>query len=82
MTPLPHVAGTASALIATFTSAGGALLGNLGTSAIHESVSPFAVFMLVYFAAAMVLTLWGTARPVRAIVLDAPVDPTGAGLPA
>jgi len=72
MTPLPHVAGTASALIATFTAAGGALLGNLGTSAIHESVSPFAIFMLVYFAGAMVLTLWGTARPVRSIAEPAP----------
>jgi DHA1 family bicyclomycin/chloramphenicol resistance-like MFS transporter len=76
MTPLPHVAGTASALIATFTSAGGALLGNLGTSAIHGSVSPFAVFMLVYFAGALVLTLWGTARPIP-VATD---DPTAAAL--
>jgi DHA1 family bicyclomycin/chloramphenicol resistance-like MFS transporter len=75
MTPLPHVAGTASALIATFTAAGGALLGNLGTSAIHESVSPFAIFILIYFAGAMVLTLWGTARPVRSIA-----EPTSAPL--
>jgi DHA1 family bicyclomycin/chloramphenicol resistance-like MFS transporter len=72
MTPLPHVAGTASALIATFTSAGGALLGNLGTSAIHGSVSPFAVFLLIYVAAATVLTLWGTARPVQSIAEPAP----------
>jgi DHA1 family bicyclomycin/chloramphenicol resistance-like MFS transporter len=75
MTPLPHVAGTASALIATFSSAGGALLGNWGTSAIHGSVSPFAVFMLVYIAGAMVLTLWGTARAIP-IAVDDPVAAT------
>ena len=77
MTPLPHVAGTASALIATFAAAGGALLGNLGTSAIHGSVSPFAVFMLVYFAAAMVLTLWGTSRPVGGVRHTGAADPAG-----
>jgi DHA1 family bicyclomycin/chloramphenicol resistance-like MFS transporter len=67
MTPLPHVAGTASAIIATLTAAGGALLGNLGTSSIHASVSPFALFMLAYFVGAMLLTLWGTARPVGSV---------------
>lgn len=61
MTPLPHVAGTASALIATVTSAGGALLGGLANGAFDGTVRPFAYYILGYLAIAALLTLWGTS---------------------
>ena len=61
MTPLPHVAGTASAIIATITSAGGALLGGLASSGFDGTVRPFAVYVLVFISLAAVCILWGTA---------------------
>lgn len=65
MTPVPHVAGTASALISTVTTAGGALLGGIASSAFDGTVKPFGVFILVFVASAAGLILWGTssARP-------------------
>ena len=65
MTPLPHVAGTASAIIATVTSAGGAVLGSVATGAFDGTVRPFAIFILVYFSIAASLTWWGTVRGTR-----------------
>ena len=63
MTPLPHVAGTASAMIATVTSAGGALLGGLASNAFDGTVRPFAVYVLIFMSLAAVCVLWGTAKP-------------------
>ena len=62
MTPLPHVAGTASAIIATVTAAGGALLGGLASGAFDGTVRPFATYILGYLAVATVLIWWATAR--------------------
>jgi DHA1 family bicyclomycin/chloramphenicol resistance-like MFS transporter len=70
MSPLPHVAGTASAILATLMSAGGALLGNLSTSAFDGTVRPFALHVLVYFALATALILWGTAPARKGSVGD------------
>ena len=61
MTPLPHVAGTASAIIATVTAAGGALLGGLANGAFDGTVRPFALFIFAYLSIAVVLTMWGTS---------------------
>ena len=61
MTPLPHVAGTASAIIATVTATGGALLGGLASDAFDGTVRPFAVYILVFMSLAAICTLWGTA---------------------
>ena len=58
LTPVPHVAGTASALNATFTTAIGALLGNLGAGHIDGSVLPFSVAVAAYTAAAALLINW------------------------
>ena len=62
MTPLPHVAGTASAIIATVTAAGGALLGGLASDAFDGTVRPFAVYVLIFMSLAAICILWGTAK--------------------
>jgi DHA1 family bicyclomycin/chloramphenicol resistance-like MFS transporter len=62
MTPVPHVAGTASALMATVTTAGGALLGGLASGAFDGSVRPLAVSFLIFFAVAAGLILSATAK--------------------
>lgn len=59
MMPVPHVAGTASAIIATITTAGGALLGNLMSDAFDGTVRPFAVGVLVFISISAVLILFG-----------------------
>ena len=61
MTPLPHVAGTAAAIIATVTATGGALLGGLASGAFDGTVRPFAIYVLVFMSLAAICTLWGTA---------------------
>jgi DHA1 family bicyclomycin/chloramphenicol resistance-like MFS transporter len=58
LTPVPHVAGTASALNATFTTAIGALLGNLGAGHIDGSVLPFSVAVAIYTVMATLLINW------------------------
>ncbi|MEX0846940.1 MAG: multidrug effflux MFS transporter [Ilumatobacteraceae bacterium] len=63
MTPLPHVAGTASAIIGTVTVAGGALLGGFASSAFDGTVRPFSAAILVFVAAAAALILFGATRP-------------------
>lgn len=57
MTPVPHVAGTAAALISTVTVAGGALLGSIANGAFDGTTTPFAVAFVVYvsFAAALII---------------------------
>lgn len=54
MLPVPHVAGTASAIIATVTMAGGSLLGGFLTSAFDGSVGPLAYGILAYVTVAAV----------------------------
>ena len=62
MSPVPHVAGTASSIITTVTTAGGALLGGFANSMFDGTVRPFAGWATAYFAAATVLILW-VSRP-------------------
>ncbi len=57
MQPLPHVAGTASAVIGTVTTAGGALLGGLATSAFDGTVRPFALAIAIFISIASALIL-------------------------
>lgn len=65
MTPLPHVAGTASAIIATVTTAGGAIFGGIAADAFDGTVRPFAASMLGFMAIAASCIWWGTAKPSR-----------------
>lgn len=62
MTPLPHVAGTASAIIGTVTTAGGALLGGFASGAFDGTVRPFAAYILGFVGAAAGLILFGATR--------------------
>ncbi|MSO60280.1 MAG: Bcr/CflA family efflux MFS transporter [Ilumatobacteraceae bacterium] len=57
--PLPHVAGTASAIISTVTTAGGALLGNIGSSSFNGTIQPLAIALTVYIFIAAILILIG-----------------------
>ncbi len=61
MTPLPHVAGTASAIIATLTTAGGALFGGIAANAFDGTVRPFATYLLGFMALAATCIWWGTS---------------------
>jgi DHA1 family bicyclomycin/chloramphenicol resistance-like MFS transporter len=67
MLPLPHVAGTAAALLGTVSTAGGALLGSVLDSRFDGTIGPFAQGVLVYglVAAAGVLLLGLRGRDVR-----------------
>ena len=62
MSPLPHVAGTASSIISTVTSAGGALLGGIASGAFDGTVQPFATYLFAYMVLAAAFTIWGTTR--------------------
>ena len=62
MAPLPHVAGTASAVISTLSSAGGALLGGMATGAFDGTVRPFAWHFLIFLSIAAA-AIWLGTRP-------------------
>lgn len=59
--PLAHVAGTASAIIATVSTAGGSFLASAANDSFNGSVTPFAVLVAGYMLAAAVLI--GIAGP-------------------
>lgn len=62
MSPLPHVAGTASAIISTVATAGGAALGFVANSAFDGTTRPFAVHVLLYVLGAAVFIAIGLPR--------------------
>lgn len=64
MAPLGHVAGMASAVLGTISTAGGAVLGNQIDGAFDGTVRPFATGALLYGAVAAGLILF-VARPSR-----------------
>ncbi len=68
MSPLPHVAGMASAVIGTLSTAGGALLGSRIDAAFDGSITPFA-YGVVAFALIAACTIFVLGRP------DHPVEP-------
>ena len=59
MAPVPHVAGTASAITGTVTTAGGALLGGFLTGQFDGTLRPFAVGMCIYVSIAFVFITIG-----------------------
>ena len=65
--PVPHIAGTASALSGACRMAGGALLGGLVAARIDTSVTPFAVALLVFAVAAAACTAIAV-RPSRGLI--------------
>lgn len=62
MTPLPHVAGMASAVLGTISTAGGALLGSRIDAAFDGTVRPFA-FGVLAFATVAAVTIFLLTRP-------------------
>jgi DHA1 family bicyclomycin/chloramphenicol resistance-like MFS transporter len=61
MTPVPHVAGTASALISTVTVAGGSVLGSIANGTFDGTTTPFSIAFVVYVScAAALIVLVGT----------------------
>ncbi len=60
MLPVPHIAGTATAIIGTITVAGGALLGNLVGAAFDGTVRPFAMLTAVFVTIAVGLIYHAT----------------------
>jgi DHA1 family bicyclomycin/chloramphenicol resistance-like MFS transporter len=65
MAPMPHVAGTASAVIGTVTTAGGALLGGAVSGAFDGTTRPIAVGIFVCITVAAGMILLATAQPRR-----------------
>lgn len=61
MTPLPHVAGTATSIMSTITTAGGALLGGLASGAFNGTVQPFSLWVFAFVALAALLIWFGSA---------------------
>ena len=57
MLPVPHVAGMASALIASVSTLGGSLLGNLASSVTDGTARPMATGIFVYLLVAAMLIL-------------------------
>ena len=66
MMPLPHVAGTASAIIAMVTTAGGSVLGGVVNNAFDGTVRPFAYGVTVYLCIAAALILFGATSSASA----------------
>lgn len=60
MMPVPHVAGTASAVIGTITTAGGALLGGVITGAFDGTTRPISIGILVFISIAALAIALGT----------------------
>jgi len=73
MAPLPHVAGTASAVIASVTMLGGSLLGGLVNDRFDGTVRPMVIGIFVYMwvAAMLILTATRAAGP----SIGTPVSP-------
>jgi DHA1 family bicyclomycin/chloramphenicol resistance-like MFS transporter len=70
MRPLAHVAGMAAAVIGTFSTAVGALLGSVVDRSYDGSVMPFSVGAFVFSAVACAC-IWAAPRPAPAVDLDA-----------
>jgi len=72
MMPLPHVAGTAAALLGTVSTAGGALLGSALDARFDGTVEPFARGVLLYSAVAAVSIFVLGLRPAPAHRMEEP----------
>jgi DHA1 family bicyclomycin/chloramphenicol resistance-like MFS transporter len=60
MMPVPHIAGTASSIIATISTAGAALLGNLATSQFDGTVRPLAMIIFTFISIGAIAIFIGT----------------------
>jgi DHA1 family bicyclomycin/chloramphenicol resistance-like MFS transporter len=60
MMPVPHIAGTASSIIATISTAGAALLGSLATSQFDGTVRPLALIIFTFISIGAIAIFIGT----------------------
>lgn len=65
MSPVAHIAGTASSVMATVTTAGGALLGGFASDRFDGTIRPLATWFFGFIVIAAVLVLIGTRVPTR-----------------
>jgi len=65
MSPVAHIAGTASSVMATVTTAGGALLGGFASSQFDGTIRPLATWFFGFIATAAILVLIGTRVSAR-----------------
>lgn len=65
MSPVAHIAGTASSVMATVTTAGGALLGGFASDQFDGTIRPLATWFFGFITIAAVLVLIGTRVPAR-----------------
>lgn len=65
MSPVAHIAGTASSVMATVTTAGGALLGGFASDHFDGTIRPLATWFFVFIAMAAILVVIGTGVPKR-----------------
>ena len=63
MSPVAHIAGTASSVMATITTAGGALLGGFASGQFDGTIRPLATWFFGFISVAAVLVLIGTRVP-------------------
>jgi DHA1 family bicyclomycin/chloramphenicol resistance-like MFS transporter len=73
MLPVPQIAGTASAVMSTMTTAGGALLGAIISGQVHGSVTPLVVSVFALSVGTLAVTLMATRRTPAAAAAE-PVD--------
>ena len=66
MMPVAHIAGTASSVMATVTTAGGALLGGLASDRFDGTVRPLATWLFGFISLAAILVLVGTKKQPQA----------------
>ncbi|MFM8908859.1 MAG: hypothetical protein ACKOIZ_14940, partial [Actinomycetota bacterium] len=71
MSPVAHIAGTASSVMATVTTAGGALLGGFASERFDGTIRPLATWFFVCIVIAAVLVAIGTGVPTRKRALSA-----------
>lgn len=61
MAPVPHVAGTASSIMSTIATAGGAVLGGMASGAFDGTVRPFSAWVFAFLVLAATLIWFGSA---------------------
>jgi DHA1 family bicyclomycin/chloramphenicol resistance-like MFS transporter len=82
MVPLPHVAGTAAALLGTVSTAGGSLLGSVIDGRFDGTIGPFAAGVLLYAVIAALGVIVLGLRPVTGAVRAVPGVPPAPAEPA